>query len=824
MKRPRGSSFIGALHEQLLDRLAWYRRWHRHRHYQLVHYGVLVSVLLFSLITIRWVAVPYPGQPPVLAATKSWDSQSDWQGWSQSNSSSSHRPGSLSLKPSSVSATNNGTLKQTASWTTRTSGSSSAPALQFPGGAGSGYVEVNDSVDWNPGGAWTVEAWVKTSVGGYVISKRKYESDSDVYLWINTETNQAEFCHTTIGHNECATSSSAVTTNAWTHLAGVIAEDGSLKIFVNGNLEGNLDHGASYSSSMPWQIGIIHGGDEPDPAWYLSGLVDEVRISQAEVYTGSFSPPFQLSVTGSTLGLWHINEGQGTALQNATAISYPNSGSASLTLTPEAGKRQTWQSRALTLTNNGQTVTESYSTDGVAYGAFSSVQNKSSESLYLKLSLSTTDSRITPAVESLSLSYSLAPDEPSQSSTGSSSETGTTSSPTGSAATGTTGGSAGPTGTAPTTAGQSTPAATSPKRVSKVTGTASPVKPGGLMPGAPTGPRALGPVPETTATPEPQPVSSPIDLEPVPATGPPSPLLSGLLGDLVGRLPEPIQELIKAIEPAVVLAAAISLPVAAPVARATGQMANLVFVGYVPRRKRQPWGIVQDGEGLPVFGALVQLGSVEKRRVVASTTTDREGRFSFLVTTPGQYLLKVSQPLYQPYTTVAFAIPEPTSPNVNQTIELGELPVTNAKPRVSFWQRLQLLHFPILLVGLVINGLNVLVYGHTGFLPLLLVAGYLGLFSFSLYSKFRTVKPYGTVSDATSKQAVPLALIRAISQLEGRAQIAATATSDEQGRYQLLLLPGQYGLRVSKVTYQPFHQLTQVKRGGLRQDLALTPA
>lgn len=270
-----------------------------------------------------------------------------------------------------------------------------------------------------------------------------------------------------------------------------------------------------------------------------------------------------------------------------------------------------------------------------------------------------------------------------------------------------------------------------------------------------------------------------------------------------------------------------SLPLALPLALNAIETLQLLFVGYLPRRKRPAWGLVEDQYGLPVYGALVQLGSLALKRVVARQVTDREGRFAFLISQPGQYLLKVSHPQYEAMLGQPFSVTEPAQPVADQRITMRNSQVTNYPNgerrnfvyKLQGWKRIgerfQSLHYPILLLGLIVNGLNVFSLGNLTPLPIGLFVAYSLLLMASLLTSRLLARPYGLTIDSATSQALPLTLIRALAHLEGRTQIAATAVTDERGRYRLLLKPGDYELVATKALYQKTAEPQSVKPGKL---------
>jgi len=226
----------------------------------------------------------------------------------------------------------------TSSPTPTQSGSPTATPTPPPGGAqslalnGAGaYVQVNDSTtDPNKsldldGGPVTLEAWVKfnsTTVAQTVIAKEDHGQTTGgggyelaitaagklrLNIWTDYNT-----YYSTIG-------ATTVSAGVWHHVAAVV--DGTAnrrRIY----LDGQLDASVSGSQMPAASLSAFTIGRRPNGTSYLGGLVDEVRVSKAALYTADFVPQVSLtSTTGMTKGLWkfdgqaitdpYVNDGSG---------------------------------------------------------------------------------------------------------------------------------------------------------------------------------------------------------------------------------------------------------------------------------------------------------------------------------------------------------------------------------------------------------------------------------------------------------------------------------------------------------------------------------
>lgn len=106
--------------------------------------------------------------------------------------------------------------------------------------------------------------------------------------------------------------------NRWVHLAltyGQVADE--LSMFVDGQvaarrtLGGRPREGASVGP-------LVLGGTRPgDPGW-MTGFLDEVRISSTIRYTDPFSPASRHELDDATVALWHLDAGEGAVATEAT--------------------------------------------------------------------------------------------------------------------------------------------------------------------------------------------------------------------------------------------------------------------------------------------------------------------------------------------------------------------------------------------------------------------------------------------------------------------------------------------------------------------------
>ena len=180
------------------------------------------------------------------------------------------------------------------------------------------YALVPNSTSLNVTGAITVEAWVKpNSFGVYqsVISRETYGvsgTGGGYELQMNNLGRmRLDLYHT---HNTYTPVIGNTTLNLgqWNHVAGVW--DGAyMRLYINGVLDATITSGnAPGSGNSSVKLGRNSGGN------YFNGSIDEVRVSNAALYSSNFTPQQHLTASGSTKGLWkfdgqNVNDTSGNA-------------------------------------------------------------------------------------------------------------------------------------------------------------------------------------------------------------------------------------------------------------------------------------------------------------------------------------------------------------------------------------------------------------------------------------------------------------------------------------------------------------------------------
>ena len=182
-------------------------------------------------------------------------------------------------------------------------------ALQFDGR--NNYVSLDNLFVSIPT-AITIEMWIKgdapTSGGSYLYSASTLTNLAD-YLLID-ESGRLSGCVVTDAGANPQTLSANIMDGIWHHVA--LVWDGlQQRLFVDGlkndpkRLPGTLKIGNSYLGGQ--------AGDKP-----FKGSIDEVRISKIARYSDSFSPDCTWIPDVNTIALWHLNEGWGIKVADAS--------------------------------------------------------------------------------------------------------------------------------------------------------------------------------------------------------------------------------------------------------------------------------------------------------------------------------------------------------------------------------------------------------------------------------------------------------------------------------------------------------------------------
>ncbi|HEV2833744.1 MAG TPA: LamG-like jellyroll fold domain-containing protein, partial [Pyrinomonadaceae bacterium] len=170
------------------------------------------------------------------------------------------------------------------------------------------YLTTPSSTSLNITGAITVEAWIKlNSIGAYqiVLSREAFAQPGTGGGYRLTISNSGKVQLDLFqSHNTYVTLIGATTATAgvWHHVAGVF--DGSqMRVYLDGVLDGSL----ATTSGPAAGTGVFYVGRHSyaTSPFYFGGLIDEVRVSAAALYTSNFTRG--LGPSANVRGFWKFD-------------------------------------------------------------------------------------------------------------------------------------------------------------------------------------------------------------------------------------------------------------------------------------------------------------------------------------------------------------------------------------------------------------------------------------------------------------------------------------------------------------------------------------
>jgi hypothetical protein len=235
---------------------------------------------------------------------------------------------SASASASSTSAATSADDDGSSSEESGTDGSTGEPttdwALQFDGDT----VAIKD----NNGGAygwtypaWTVEAWIEIvdeDATGIIFDSEDPSLLAGWVLYLHSDYHALTFSFFDAGHqnNVVVGPSVADIGVGWHHIAATNSGEGTVYLHVDGVAATAQEVSTTISEDPPivlWQIG---GNVTNNPDFNLRGVVlDDLRISDQALYSGSFDPSMVLEASESTLLLLHFDEGEGVITEDTEA-------------------------------------------------------------------------------------------------------------------------------------------------------------------------------------------------------------------------------------------------------------------------------------------------------------------------------------------------------------------------------------------------------------------------------------------------------------------------------------------------------------------------
>src|SRR6185369_5878362 len=223
----------------------------------------------------------------------------------------------------------------------------------------SSYVSVPNSTSINISGPITVEAWIKVNAitGNYqdIVYRHTWQvpGTGGGYEFSITNTGKVRL-DLYQSHNQYTTAIgvTTVTTNVWHHVAGVF-DGNQMRVYLDGVLDGSL----STTSGPASGTSALNIGKSTYTTYYFGGLIDEVRLSAAALYSSNFTPG--LGPASNTRALWRF-DGQ-------TTNDFSGNGN------PGTLQNAGYSTDVPTITNNAPTVTITDPVANTTYAAGSTI-------------------------------------------------------------------------------------------------------------------------------------------------------------------------------------------------------------------------------------------------------------------------------------------------------------------------------------------------------------------------------------------------------------------------------------------------------------------
>jgi hypothetical protein len=180
------------------------------------------------------------------------------------------------------------------------------------------YAEVANSTSLNITGPITVEAWIRVNaIGSHQdivsrINKNDASSGGGYAISVNAAGKVRFDVHQSNTQYITTTGATTISAGVWYHLAGVFTGS-QQRLYLNGVLDGSLTTANGPASSTTPMLRIGRGAYASNaaplfmPPHYFGGLIDEVRVSAAAIYTSNFTPAKSLSPASGTRGWWKFD-------------------------------------------------------------------------------------------------------------------------------------------------------------------------------------------------------------------------------------------------------------------------------------------------------------------------------------------------------------------------------------------------------------------------------------------------------------------------------------------------------------------------------------
>ncbi len=116
------------------------------------------------------------------------------------------------------------------------------------------------------------------------------------------------------GPSSGASTTKSIVSTGRTHVAVNYGQNGNLSLYIDGELKAVAPVEFSGDPAPNLYIGCW-----PDQEATFAGTIGEVRLSDSALYADEFEPDWEpYEVSQSTVGLWHLDEGQGSDVFDET--------------------------------------------------------------------------------------------------------------------------------------------------------------------------------------------------------------------------------------------------------------------------------------------------------------------------------------------------------------------------------------------------------------------------------------------------------------------------------------------------------------------------
>lgn len=238
---------------------------------------------------------------------------------------------------------------------------------------------------------------------------------------------------------------------------------------------------------------------------------------------------------------------------------------------------------------------------------------------------------------------------------------------------------------------------------------------------------------------------------------------------------------------------------------------NLPFLGLARRRKKKKWGVVENKlTGLPLAGVFVELWNLDQPELLGKTMTDTSGQFAFLAEAPGNFYLRVDNPLYEAYHSLTITITDPKTEIVKSQILLTPIEsilqnrLQKAQKLIKITEFLYYLNWPLLIIGTFLTALSL--YNQVTVFGIVMAIIYGGMWLMKVIEA-RYDRPFGVVTDIYNENPQPLSVVQLTKQQIDGPEIVRSTITDSRGRFLFVVKRSKYSLTAAKNGYTPTEKL-----------------